>query len=91
MARQEEERKQQQMDAEWESLDAKGRASKAIRVLSLVMGKQLPTRYYSGLLEAFESGRMNPREVTEAALKAQISLRLATFIQELMRTLDGLG
>jgi hypothetical protein len=34
---------------------------------------------------------MNPREVTEAALKAQISLRLATFIQELMRTLDGLG
>jgi hypothetical protein len=42
-------------------------------------------------MEAFEAGKMDPREVTEAAVKAQVELQLGPFTQELMRVLDGLG
>jgi len=90
-ARRAEERKQQQADAEWDALDPKGRATKAIRMLTLILGKHVPIRYYSGLMEAFEAGKMDPREVTEAAVKAQVELQLGPFTQELMRVLDGLG
>ncbi|GEM88261.1 replication initiator protein A [Meiothermus granaticius] len=87
-ARQAEERRQQQVEAEWESLDEKGRATKAIRLLSFILRKHLPTRYYSGLLEAFEQGRLNPREVAEAAVRAQVELQLAPFAQDLMEAVD---
>ncbi|MCL6526136.1 MAG: replication initiator protein A [Thermaceae bacterium] len=87
-ARQAEERRQQQVEAEWESLDEKGRATKAIRLLSFILRKHLPTRYYSGLLEAFEQGRLNPREVAEAAVRAQVELQLAPFAQDLMQAVD---
>lgn len=90
-ARRAEKRKQQQADAEWEALDAKGRAAKAIRMLTLILGKHVPTRYYSGLMEAFEAGRLDPRGVTEAAVKAQVELQLGPFAQELMRALDSLS
>ena len=90
-ARRAEERKQQQADGEWDALDPKGRATKAIRMLTLILGKHVPIRYYSGLMEAFEAGKMDPREVTEAAVKAQVELQLGPFTQELMRVLDGLG
>jgi len=89
-AKRAEERKQQQADAEWEALDAKGRATKAIRMLTLILGKHVPTRYYSGLMEAFEASRLDPREVTEAAVRAQVELQLGPFAQELMRALDSL-
>jgi plasmid replication initiation protein len=83
-----EERRQQQVEAEWESLDEKGRATKAIRLLSFILRKHLPTRYYSGLLEAFERGRLDPREVAEAAVRAQVELQLGPFTQDLMQAVD---
>ncbi|PZA08058.1 MULTISPECIES: replication initiator protein A [unclassified Meiothermus] len=89
-AKRAEERKNQQAEAEWESLDAKGRAAKAMRILSLILGKHVPIRYFSGLMEAFESGRLDPREVAEGAVRAQVQLQLVPFTQELMRVLDSL-
>jgi plasmid replication initiation protein len=89
-ARRAEERKHQQAEAEWETLDAKGRATKAIRILTLILGKHVPIRYFSGLMEAFETGRLDPREVAEGAVRAQVQLQLVPFTQELMRALDSL-
>ncbi len=93
-ARKAEERRQKETEAEWDSLDAKGKATKALRLLTLILGKQLPTRYFSGLSEAFEGGLMDAREVVEGAIRAQANLGLGPFTQELMRLLDekfGLG
>ncbi len=89
-----EERKQQEAEAEWDSLDAKGRTNKALRMLSVLFGKRLPTRYYSGLADAFERGLLSPRELTEAAIKARAEMALEHFAQDLMRRLDeslGMG
>ena len=89
-AKRAEERKNQQAEAEWEQLDAKGRATKAMRMLTLILGKHVPIRYFSGLMEAFESGRLDPREVAEGAVRAQVQLQLVPFTQELMQVLDSL-
>lgn len=89
-AKRAEERKNQQAEAEWEQLDAKGRATKAMRMLTLILGKHVPIRYFSGLMEAFEAGRLDPREVAEGAVRAQVQLQLVPFTQELMQVLDSL-
>ncbi len=75
---------------EWDALDAGERVAKAVRMLTFILGKRLPTRYYSGLAEVFEAGRLDPREVAEAAVRAHIGRRLEEFAQALMRQLDGL-
>jgi hypothetical protein len=85
-----EERAQQMTDTEWEALDATGRAAKAVRILSLTLGKHLPLRYFSGLSEAFEAGAMDPRSVVEAAVKAFTEAQLGPFVEELKQALDGL-
>lgn len=93
-ARKLEERRQREADAEWEQLDLKGRSSKGLRQLSLLLGKHIPTRYFSGLGDAFERGLMDPREVVEEAIAAHAVVGLVQFSQELMRKLDedlGLG
>lgn len=89
--RREEERQQRHVEAGWDGLDARGRAAKAVRMLTLILGKHLPTRYYSGLAEAFEQGALPPRETVEAAVKAQVELRLQDFAQALIARLDQLG
>ncbi|MCS7194785.1 MAG: replication initiator protein A [Meiothermus sp.] len=89
--RREEERQQRHVEAGWDELDARGRAAKAVRMLALILGKHLPTRYYSGLAEAFEQGALPPRETVEAAVKAQVELRLQDFAQALIARLDQLG
>ena len=87
-----EERKQQEAEAEWDTLDAKGQTTKALRMLSVLFGKRLPTKYFSGLADGFERGVFQPRQVVEGAFRAQSELGLESFIQELMRGLDeGLG
>ncbi len=87
----EEERHQQELESEWAGLDPQARAAKAIRMLTLILGKHLPIRYFSGLAEAFEIEKMDPREVTEAALRAQLNRQMEPFVQQLMHTLDGLS
>jgi len=73
--------------ADWEGLDARGRAEKALKVLSFILGKGFPTAYYGALMDAFVAGTLDPLEVTKAAIKAQIERRMAGFIEELMQTL----
>jgi plasmid replication initiation protein len=84
-----EERAQQITDAEWEALDATGRAAKAVRILSLTLGKHLPLRYFSGLSEAFEAGVMDPRSVVEAAVKAFTEAQVGPFVESLKQVLDN--
>lgn len=85
-----EERAQQMTEAEWEALDTAGRAARAVRILSFILGKHLHLRYFSGLAEAFEAGAMDPRGVAEAAVRAFAKAELGPFAEELKRALDDL-
>lgn len=84
-----EEHAQQMTEAEWEALDATGRAAKAVRILSFILGKHLHLRYFSGLSEAFEAGAMDPRSVVEAAVRAFAEAQVGPFVEELKRALDN--
>lgn len=86
-AQQPEEQVQQNEFADWEGLDARGRAEKALKTLSFILGKGFPTAYYGALMEVFESGKLDPLEVTKAAIKAQIERRMTRFTEELIRVL----
>jgi len=73
--------------ADWQGLDLRGRAEKALKILGLMLGKSFPTAYYGALMEAFEAGVLDPLEVTKAAIKAQIERRITPFAEELARLL----
>ncbi|MBO1438793.1 replication initiator protein A [Meiothermus sp. CFH 77666] len=89
-AKREEERREQEAAQEWEGLDRQGQAAKALRMLSLILGKSLPTHYYSGLEAAFEAGHLDPRRTVEVAIQASIGHQLPKFVDELVQRLDRL-